>query len=83
MHPTTMRVPMKVVFLCAAAMMAVLAPANQASARLAPTIASLSPNQVVVGAQGMTIIVRGSEFARNAVVRWNGSDRPTTYVSAV
>jgi uncharacterized protein (TIGR03437 family) len=49
---------------------------------LAPTIASLSPNFAIAGGQQFTLIVNGANFANNSVVRWNDSDRATTYVSA-
>jgi hypothetical protein len=46
-----------------------------------PMIHSLSPSSVVVGAAGLTLTVFGTDFVRNSVVRWNGSDRETTFTS--
>jgi hypothetical protein len=48
----------------------------------APAVASLSPGYVGTGAGPVTVTVTGSSFVRTSVVRWNGADRPTTYVSA-
>lgn len=45
-----------------------------------PTLTGLSPSATGVGAGGLTITVSGSGFVRSSVVRWNGQDRPTTYV---
>jgi hypothetical protein len=36
----------------------------------------------LVGGSTFTVTVTGANFARGAVVRWNGADRPTAYVSA-
>ncbi|MGE0129856.1 MAG: hypothetical protein AB7U82_17380 [Blastocatellales bacterium] len=49
---------------------------------LAPTIASLSPGFAIAGGQQFTLTVNGTNFAGNSVVRWNDSDRVTTFVSA-
>src|SRR5437879_4565814 len=46
-----------------------------------PTITSLSPQSAVVG-PGFTLTVTGTNFVTSSVVRWNGQDRATTYVSA-
>ena len=46
-----------------------------------PAVSSIAPNLVGVGASTVTVTVRGSGFTRNAVVRWQNADRPTTYVS--
>src|SRR5262245_4769984 len=48
----------------------------------APTLTSLSPNFALVGGAAFTLTVNGTNFANNSVVRWNDSDRPTTFVSA-
>jgi hypothetical protein len=45
-----------------------------------PTIVFLSPNSALAGGPGFTLSVIGSSFTSNSVVRWNGSDRPTTFV---
>ena len=47
-----------------------------------PAITSLNPASVVVGGPALLLTVNGSGFSRNAVVRWNGANRTTTYVSA-
>lgn len=46
------------------------------------TLLRISPAQSVVGeAAAFTLTVSGLSFTPNSVVRWNGSDRPTTYVN--
>ncbi|GAC1654166.1 MAG: hypothetical protein NVS4B3_17890 [Gemmatimonadaceae bacterium] len=47
-----------------------------------PTTSSLSPAYVPVGAASFNLTVAGSGFVNGSVVRWNGADRITTYVSA-
>ena len=46
-----------------------------------PSISSLSPSTVVVGGAAFTLTVNGSNFVSGAVVRWNGSDRTSAFVS--
>jgi alpha-tubulin suppressor-like RCC1 family protein len=48
----------------------------------APSLARLTPDRAQAGAADLTITLHGSGFVRSAVAHWNGSDRPTTYVSA-
>lgn len=45
-----------------------------------PVITGL-PQALVAGAPGATLTVDGRGFAFRSVVRWNGADRPTTWVS--
>jgi hypothetical protein len=52
---------------------------NSASA---PTISSLSPASAVAGGAQFTLTVNGANYQNGAVVRWNGSNRTTTFVSA-
>jgi len=47
-----------------------------------PVIGSLSPNTAIEGGAGFTLTVNGSKFVNSSVVRWDGSARPTTFVSA-
>jgi hypothetical protein len=47
-----------------------------------PTISALGPNTAVAGDPALTLIVTGTNFVNGAVVRWNGADRTTTYVSS-
>jgi len=47
-----------------------------------PVITSLSPATATAGGAAFTLTVTGSGFVNGAVVRWNGADRPTTFVSA-
>ncbi|NLF01467.1 MAG: DUF11 domain-containing protein, partial [Anaerolineales bacterium] len=46
-----------------------------------PSITAISPTARVVYDAGFTLLITGSHFAHDAVVRWGGVDRPTTYVS--
>ncbi len=48
----------------------------------APTLANLNPATVITGSGALTLTVNGANFVSSAVVRWNGADRVTTFVSA-
>ncbi len=48
----------------------------------APTTASLSPAVALAGESGLTMTVQGADFVENSQVRWNGSPRTTTFISA-
>jgi len=47
-----------------------------------PTTRGLSPAPASAGGAGLTLTVTGTNYVPGSVVRWNGADRPTTYVSA-
>jgi hypothetical protein len=47
-----------------------------------PGASSLSPAAAVAGDPAFTLTVNGSNFRSSSVVRWNGTGRPTTFVSA-
>src|SRR5882762_3867316 len=47
-----------------------------------PTINSLSPSCAPAGEPAFSLYVNGLNFAASSVVRWNGSDRPTTFDSS-
>jgi hypothetical protein len=48
-----------------------------------PTIASLAPTSKIAGSGAFTLTVNGSNFVSGtSVVKWNGSNRVTTFVSA-
>jgi subtilisin family serine protease len=47
----------------------------------APLVTSLSPSSAAVGSAALTLTVNGTNFLSSSIVRWNGADRPTTYVS--
>jgi hypothetical protein len=49
---------------------------------LVPTISGLTPNHQSAEAPSFTLSVAGTKFAPNAVVLWNGSPLPTTFVNA-
>lgn len=56
--------------------------ANIAINNPAPTITTIAPNTIASGSSAFTMTVNGTGFVPNSVVRWNGSDRVTTFVSA-
>jgi hypothetical protein len=47
-----------------------------------PTLSSLSTTHVTGGGAAFTLTVSGSNFVPSSVVRWNGNDRTTTFVSS-
>ncbi len=47
-----------------------------------PAVSGLSPSSETAGGTAFTLMVSGSNFVSSSVVRWNGSDRSTTYVSS-
>jgi subtilisin family serine protease/subtilase family serine protease len=47
-----------------------------------PILTSLSPAEAKAGAGAFTLTVTGGSFVAASTVRWNGADRPTTFVSA-
>ena len=46
-----------------------------------PTLSALSPVSARVGGSTFTLTVTGTGFVPTSVVQWNGSNRPTTFVS--
>jgi phosphodiesterase/alkaline phosphatase D-like protein len=46
-----------------------------------PTTTSITPTTATAGSPGFTMTVNGTNFVPTSVVRFNGSDRVTTYVS--
>jgi hypothetical protein len=52
------------------------------TAPAAPVIGGLSPSTAVAGSPALTLTVNGSGFVATSVVRWNGANRTTTFVSA-
>lgn len=47
-----------------------------------PMIYSLSPNSMSSSSNGANIIIYGKAFTPYTVAKWNGKDRPTTYISS-
>ena len=47
-----------------------------------PVISALSPAGAPVGGPAFTLTVDGSGFTSGSIVRWNGANRATTFVSA-
>ena len=52
------------------------------AATAGPTLTSLSPNSAAVNGPAFTLTVNGQGFVSGSVVRWNGTARTTTFVSA-
>lgn len=52
-----------------------------AGENLQPAINYLDPQGVPAEAQSYQMTVRGSGFSANTIVRWNGQERPTSFVS--
>jgi hypothetical protein len=48
----------------------------------APVLGSISPNSVQAGSAAITLTVNGSSFVSGSIVRVNGSNRTTTFVSS-
>ncbi len=48
-----------------------------------PSVSSLSPASVIAGDPDFVLTVNGTGFVPESVVRVNGADRPTTFVSAL
>lgn len=47
-----------------------------------PVQTSINPSSITVGNAQFTLLVTGSGFVSNSIVRWNGSDLATTFISA-
>lgn len=47
-----------------------------------PSGTSISPTTILANSPGFTLTFNGSNFVNGAVVRWNGTALPTTYVSS-
>ncbi|NJD10053.1 MAG: hypothetical protein FIB01_06250, partial [Gemmatimonadetes bacterium] len=47
-----------------------------------PTVAALNPATATVGGVTFNLTVTGTGFSNGSLVRWNGQDRTTTFVSA-
>lgn len=47
-----------------------------------PVITTVSPNEFTIGTRSMTLTVSGKNFTPDALVYWDGLNKPTTYVNA-
>ena len=47
-----------------------------------PALSAISPTMTLAGGSDFTLTVTGTNFVPGSVVRWNGSDRATTFISA-
>ncbi|HRJ32020.1 MAG TPA: matrixin family metalloprotease [Fimbriimonadaceae bacterium] len=55
--------------------------ATASSLNQQPTVSSLSPPSVIVGSPSFSLTVTGTNFVPGTTVRWNSSNRTTTYVN--
>jgi hypothetical protein len=46
-----------------------------------PQLLTINPTSTIAGGPPFTLVATGNNFASNAVIRWGGLDRATTYVS--
>lgn len=51
------------------------------AANPAPVVSGVAPVTIMPGSQSLTLLVNGSNFSATSRVRWNGLDRPTTFLS--
>ena len=49
---------------------------------LVPSLSSIAPTSRTAGSAAFSLAVNGSNFSNVSKVRWNGAERPTTFVSA-
>lgn len=47
-----------------------------------PVVTGVAPTSVTAGDPSFTLTVTGSDFSTNSIIRWNGSDRTTNFVSS-
>ncbi|MBU6142178.1 hypothetical protein KGO95_03650 [Patescibacteria group bacterium] len=47
-----------------------------------PTIGSIDPDTALLGSSDVTLAITGTDFVTDSIVRFNGSDRTTTFVSS-
>jgi hypothetical protein len=45
-----------------------------------PDVQTIQPSGITAGSADFTLRVNGAGFAQGSVIRWNGEDRPTTFV---
>jgi hypothetical protein len=57
-------------------------PATFAITNPTPSITGIAPSSAVAGGGAFTLVVNGTNFVSGSIVRWNGSDRPTVFVSS-
>jgi hypothetical protein len=55
---------------------------SSSNANLPPILSSLSPLSALEGSPAVALTVGGSSFTSGSVIKWNGSNRATTYVSS-
>jgi hypothetical protein len=48
---------------------------------LPPEIGDISPDSAVAGSESLELTVTGGSFVTNTSIRWNGAERPTTFLN--
>ncbi len=66
---------------CAGSSQASPTPTPTPTPNASPTLSALSPVSTKIGGPAFTLTVTGTGFVSASVVQWNGSNRPTTFVS--
>lgn len=56
---------------------------NRLTVTTAATLKSIAPASAAAGGAALTLTVDGDHFVKGSKVLWNGSPRPTTYVTAI
>ena len=49
---------------------------------LAPSVTSVTPTSIEAGGQSFTLRVNGNNFVNSSIIKWNGSNRSTNFVSS-
>lgn len=57
-------------------------PAGETPPAVVPQVTGMSPSSRTAGSGGFALTVTGTNFVSGSTVRWNGADRPTTFLSA-
>ena len=57
-------------------------PISNTQPNLAPMISGFSPPCIPAGGSAFSLSVSGQNLVSGSIVRWNGSDRPSTFVSS-
>ncbi len=61
---------------------AVLASGGGGGGNPVPSLTGIAPSSAAAGSGGFTLTATGSGFVNGSIVRWNGADRPTSFIGA-
>src|SRR5262249_35059257 len=62
---------------------AFLAKISDPAFNLVPELISTVPVHVLAGSKNVTMTLSGANFVADSVIRWNGTERPTTFKSSI